>query len=91
MAAIKGHVKQGGREKGTPNKVTKSVREAFQMVFTKLQEDEKQDYSLVKWAQDNPKDFYNLASKLIPLQITGEDGEPITINFAPVGKGRTDK
>jgi len=68
--------KSGGREKGTPNKVTASIKSAFFLAF--------QDLggwpALSKWAQDDPKnltEFYKLASKLIPTEISGIDGGPI--------------
>jgi UV DNA damage repair endonuclease len=56
--------------KGTPNKITKSVREQFASAFYELQEDS--DVNLVAWGKDNPTEFYRLASKLIPLQLLSE-------------------
>lgn len=59
--------KYGGREKGTPNKVTRSVREAFERAFTLLQDDDK--VKLEAWAKTNPTEFYKIASKLIPANV----------------------
>ena len=56
-----------GRPKGVPNKLTRSVKEAFGEAFEKLQDDE--NANLLVWAQANPKDFYTLASKLIPTEV----------------------
>ncbi len=58
-----------GRGKGNPNKITKTIRTAVETVFNEMQEDETKKYSLKKWAQENPKDFYLIAAKLIPSQI----------------------
>lgn len=70
MAAHKGHPKSGGRVAGTPNKTTKTVKEAFTAVFRDLQKDPKKPCHLKNWAKNNPTEFYKLASKLIPADIT---------------------
>lgn len=75
MPAKKGHIKIGGRTKGTPNKLTKTVRETVLKVFNDLQEDHKAN--LLTWAKQNPKDFYLIASKLIPNELVGKDGEKL--------------
>lgn len=64
--------KHGGRKKGTPNKITQSVREGYEKVFHALQRNEDAKHTLLNWAQKNPTEFYRLASKLIPLQVQGE-------------------
>ena len=38
MALPKGHEKMGGREKGTPNKTTSEVREAYRMLVESHQQ-----------------------------------------------------
>jgi hypothetical protein len=59
-----------GRPKGVPNKVTKSVREAFERAFTLLQEGDPQSAArLENWAKLYPTEFYKLASKLIPSDV----------------------
>ena len=55
----------GGRQKGTPNKVTANAKQAFQMAFDELGGVS----SLVTWAQQNETDFYKLFSKLIPQDV----------------------
>lgn len=65
-----GQFKKGvakGRPKGTPNKLTKSVRDTVLQVFNEMQKDE--DHSLKKFAQKYPRDFYAIAAKLIPTEI----------------------
>jgi hypothetical protein len=32
---------------------------------------------MARWAEENPSQFYNIYAKLLPLQVTGEDGGPI--------------
>jgi len=88
MAAPKGHIKKGGRTKGTQNKLTQSVKDAFEAAFSDLQGDE--NNSLLAWAKKNPTDFYKLAAKLIPLQVTGKDGERLFPDWltSNVGEGQ---
>lgn len=62
-------IKTGGRKAGTPNKVTKALQESFEQVFNQLQNSN--TASLHAWAQQNPTEFYKLASKLIPLDGGG--------------------
>ena len=58
----------GGRAKGTPNKITRSVRSAFEQVFLSLQEKGGAS-SLEKWADNHPAAFYQLAARLIPAEM----------------------
>lgn len=69
MPFKEGKEKTGGRQKGVPNKITKTVRETVASVFNELQEDPK--HCLKEFAKENPKEFYTIASKLIPTEITG--------------------
>lgn len=64
-----------GRKKGTPNKVTRSVKEVFSEVFNKLQEDP--NVSLEAMARKDPKLFYSLATKLIPTELDATIKEKI--------------
>ena len=52
------------------NKITKGVKDTFLQVFNDLQEDPKTD--LTSFAKKYPRDFYNLATKLIPTEISGQ-------------------
>lgn len=68
-----GTPKTGGRQAGTPNKITASAREAFQLAF-----DESGGWTaLTTWAGKNRTEFYKLYARLIPVEHTGKDGEPI--------------
>jgi len=70
----KGHNK-GGRPKGLENKMTRTVRDTVLAVFNKLQEEPekgKPDVRLETWASKEPSEFYKIASKLIPTEVTGK-------------------
>lgn len=70
--------KAGGRRKGTPNKSTVAIREAVLQVFADLQDRSGEaNGHLLDWALGNATDFYRLSSKLLPRQVTGEDGGPV--------------
>lgn len=69
--------RRGGRQKGTPNKVTVEVKEALQAAFEGIGGVPK----LQAWAKEEPGEFYKLWVKTLPQQIrsehTGKDGGPI--------------
>jgi hypothetical protein len=70
--------KGDGRQRkpvGAINKTTKMVKEVFAEVFNDLQLDKKAN--LRAWGKENPTEFYKLASKLIPLQLTGDPDNPL--------------
>jgi len=67
--------KTGGRQVGTPNKVTASVKAAFAQAFDEMGGAQ----ALVTWGKDNPTDFYKLASKLIPLDVQQSGGISLNI------------
>lgn len=56
-----------GKKPGTPNRFTRSVREAFEAAFNHLQDLD--GVKLEDWAQENPEEFYKLAARLIPAQM----------------------
>jgi len=67
MTFIKGNK---GKPKGAQNKLTKSVKEAFEIAFSELQEDK--EAKLSNWAKENPTEFYKLAAKLIPTSVNAD-------------------
>ena len=67
MGFKKGQSKIGGRTKGTPNSLTKTVKERVLEVFNELQLDPK--VNMVSWAKIEPAEFYKIAAKLIPAEI----------------------
>lgn len=60
----------GGRTKGTPNKLTATVKEALEEAFTHAGG---ADY-LKRIAVDDPKTFCSLLARIIPTQVTGNLG-----------------
>lgn len=69
MPFEKGKDKTGGRQMGGQNQLTKTVKETVLEVFNKIQEDPK--VNLEQFAKKYPRDFYQIAAKLIPTEITG--------------------
>lgn len=62
----KGEKRPGqGRPKGVKNKTTVAIKEAFREAFDEMGGVD----ALVRWGQDNPTQFYQLASKLIPTEV----------------------
>lgn len=59
-----------GRPKGSPNKLTKSVKDAFQEAFDVMQE--QPGVKLTEWGKENPTEFYKLAARLIPAEINAK-------------------
>lgn len=71
MAKADGQFKPGnpGKPQGATNKLTKTVKETVLAVFNELQDDPKAN--LASFAKKYPRDFYNIAAKLIPTEVTG--------------------
>jgi len=70
MPFEKGHKLAKGRPKGSENEITKkfkTVREVVLDTFHKIQENPM--VRLEQFAIDNPRDFYNIAAKLIPAEV----------------------
>lgn len=59
--------KTGGRQKGTPNKLTSSFKELVQQTFQKLEEEP--GGGMLEWAKANKTEFYKISSKLIPQDL----------------------
>lgn len=72
-----GH-KTGGRQAGTPNKMTREVKE---MVIQALDEAGGVDY-LVAQSRDNPTAFMTLIGKVLPLQVAGELSHAVKVSGA---------
>ena len=60
--------KTGGRQKGTPNKFTASVRDAVEAAFNAAGGAE----YLARQADENPVAFMSLLGKVLPREITAE-------------------
>ena len=57
-----------GRPKGSPNKITKTIREALEAAFHEAGAEE----YLLRQAEANPQAFMTLLAKLLPAQIQAE-------------------
>lgn len=68
-----------GRERGKQNKLTKTVKETVLAVFNDIQSDPK--VNLLSFARNYPRDFYAIAAKLIPTEISGNIEQTIEVNL----------
>jgi hypothetical protein len=66
-----------GRPKGRPNKYTSDIKE---MVLGALSDVGGRQY-LAERAIDQPVAFMGLIGRILPLQVTGENGAPIAVDF----------
>jgi hypothetical protein len=64
-----------GRVKGTPNKITKALKE---MILEALENKGGVEY-LERQADENPTAFLTLVGKVLPLQLTGANGGAIQV------------
>lgn len=68
-----------GRKAGTPNKTTALLKDAILQAATKAGGED----GLVGYLQDqatkSPQSFLPLLGKVLPMQLTGEDGEALQI------------
>jgi len=62
-----------GRPKGARNKATAAVKD---MILSALDQAGGVEY-LVTQAEENPTAFMTLVGKVLPLQVTGDDGGPV--------------
>lgn len=62
--------RRGGRKAGTPNKLTRTVKEAFETAFDAMQKNPQ--VKLAVWGKANPTEFYKLAARLIPAEINAK-------------------
>lgn len=62
--------KTGGRKAGTQNKLTKTVKEAFETAFEAMQGDPAANLGV--WGKANLTEFYKLSARLIPAEINAK-------------------
>jgi hypothetical protein len=86
MANIRGSQpgeRRGGRKKGTPNKTTKALKDAILLAAEEAGFDGQGQDGLVGYckalAVNEPKAFCALLGRVLPLQVTGEDGGALRI------------
>jgi hypothetical protein len=69
--------KTGGRQKGTPNKMTKALKD---MILGALEAKGGQEY-LELQADKNPVAFLNLVGKVLPTTLQGDPDNPVHLNI----------
>lgn len=69
-----------GRKKGVPNKQTTAVKQCIINAFEQMGG----VGNLVIWAKQNETEFYKLWGKMIPHEVTGEDGGDINVTITKV-------
>jgi hypothetical protein len=76
MAFQKGHIKKGGRKKGSPNKVTAVAKEVIAAVATELGGQDR----MLEWVKADPQNerifWSQIYPKLLPVQLTGQNEGP---------------
>jgi hypothetical protein len=72
-----GRKKTGGRKKGTPNKVNALLKDAILQAATDAGRKEGLVGYLKTQAVLNPQSFLPLLGKVLPMQVTGENGNPV--------------
>jgi hypothetical protein len=70
MSFIPGKPKTGGRQAGTPNRLTGLFREAVLCVYERLGGHD----AFLQWARENPTEYYKIAARLIPTEMREDDG-----------------
>lgn len=77
--------KTGGRQKGTPNKTTAALKDAIITAAELVGKDGVGTDGLVGYLQHvastDVKAFSGLLGKVLPMQLTGEDGGAITVEI----------
>jgi hypothetical protein len=68
-----------GRAKGTPNKTTKLLKDAILKAADKAGGKQGLIGYLELQAKINPGPFMSLLGKVLPMQVTGEDGDAIKV------------
>lgn len=73
--------RRGGRKKGTPNKVGVTLKEAILAAAAKVGENGRGRDGLEGYlkflAREEPRTFGALLGRVLPMQLTGENGGPI--------------
>ena len=79
-----------GRPKGVRNKNTTILKDALLIAAEKAGGKEGVIGYLTVQAKENPSAFMSLLGKVLPLQITGKDGEAIKVDatVSPAIRGR---
>ena len=70
-----GNLNRSGRQKGVANRTTATVKAALMEAF-----DARGGVAaLLAWAEKDETEFYKLWGRLLPRELTGSNGGPITL------------
>lgn len=79
-----------GRKKGCTNLAPRSVKEFIALVFNELQTCDAKGLPrhpsahMLTWAKSEPTEFYKIAAKLIPTEVSGQVSHTVNVvRFAP--------
>lgn len=75
-----GH-KTGGRQAGTPNKITAAFKDAVRLTYDRIGGHE----AFAEWATENRGEFYKIAARLIPSEMAEKEGTVINVIVDPYG------
>lgn len=71
-----------GRPKGVPNKTTALLKDAILRAAEQAGGEDGMVGYLTTQATANPQAFLPLLGKVLPMQVTGEDGGPVSVTFS---------
>lgn len=71
-----------GRPKGVPNRTTTLLKDAILKAAETAGGADGMVGYLVTQAKLNPQSFLPLLGKVLPMQVTGEDGGPVSVTFS---------
>jgi hypothetical protein len=81
--------KTGGRQKGTPNKTTATLKDAILLAAGDVGEDGKGRDGLRGYlrglAATEPKAFSSLLGRVVPMQVVGDGDGPLTVVVRKLG------
>jgi hypothetical protein len=79
-----------GRPKGSPNKTTKSAKDAIEWAANKLGGPQR----LAEWAKEDPANerifWGNIYPKMLPLTVSGDPANPLRVEW-PLPKNKLDQ
>ena len=79
--------KTGGRKKGSINKLTASLKDAILKALEKAGGEE----YLHRVSQSDPRTFCTLLGRVLPMQVTGENGGPLQISVVKFSEEKHEK
>lgn len=65
------------RPKGAQNKLSRAAKDNIAAVFVRLGG----TAQMAVWAKENQTEFYRLYARLIPTELTGAGGGPLTVEI----------